>query len=307
MQRIQVEKLASLAGHKESIFTLAPGMEKDEILSAGGDGMVVIWNLNDISQGKMLARVSSSIYALHRESNSPMLYVGQNNDGIHKINLEEKKIEGAVHFTKAPIFDIQQKGTLLFASDGKGTLFKLNDGLELLGKVRYASQSARCVAVHPEGKELAVGYSDNKIRVLSVENLEVLHEIAAHENSVFTISYSPDGRFLLSGSRDAHLKIWDTAKDYALHESIVAHMYAINHLAYHPSGAYFATCSMDKSIKIWDATNFQLLKVIDKARHAGHGTSVNKLMWLPDGKRLLSASDDRTVSVWDIALDTTVQ
>jgi hypothetical protein len=42
------------------------------------------------------------------------------------------------------------------------------------------------------------------------------------------------------------------------------------------------------------------LKVIDKARHAGHGTSVNKLLWTPN--RLLSASDDRSISAWDIEL-----
>jgi WD40 repeat protein len=60
---------------------------------------------------------------------------------------------------------------------------------------------------------------------------------------------------------------------------------------------------MDKSIKIWDAENFRLLKVIDKARHAGHGTSVNKLLWSEDQNRLLSVSDDRSASIWDIQID----
>ena len=57
---------------------------------------------------------------------------------------------------------------------------------------------------------------------------------------------------------------------------------------------------MDKSIKVWEAETLQLLKVIDRARHAGHGTSVNKLLWLADGRALISASDDRTLSVWAI-------
>jgi hypothetical protein len=43
-----------------------------------------------------------------------------------------------------------------------------------------------------------------------------------------------------------------------------------------------------------------LLKVIDKSRHAGHGTSVNKLLWTPFNDQLISASDDRTLSVWQI-------
>ena len=59
---------------------------------------------------------------------------------------------------------------------------------------------------------------------------------------------------------------------------------------------------MDKSIKVWDAESEKLLKVIDKSRHAGHGTSVNKLLWSDYNDQLISASDDRQISVWDIIL-----
>jgi len=96
------------------------------------------------------------------------------------------------------------------------------------------------------------------------------------------------------------LKIWDVTNGYALHQDIVAHLFAINHLTYSPDQRLFASCSMDKSIKIWDATTFQLLKVIDRARHAGHGTSINKLLWTSFNNQLISASDDRRISVWDI-------
>ena len=57
---------------------------------------------------------------------------------------------------------------------------------------------------------------------------------------------------------------------------------------------------MDKSIKVWDAEALKLLKVIDRSRHAGHGTSVNKVLWTNYNDQLLSASDDRTISVWNI-------
>ena len=77
-------------------------------------------------------------------------------------------------------------------------------------------------------------------------------------------------------------------------------MYAINHLVFSADGKHFVTCSMDKSIKVWDAETFHLLKVIDKARHAGHGTSVNKVLWTNFNNLLLSASDDRSISIWDI-------
>jgi WD40 repeat protein len=60
---------------------------------------------------------------------------------------------------------------------------------------------------------------------------------------------------------------------------------------------------MDKSIKVWDRASRKLLKVIDKSRHAGHGTSVNKLVWMKYNDLLVSCSDDRTISVWDVKFE----
>jgi WD40 repeat protein len=143
-----------------------------------------------------------------------------------------------------------------------------------------------------------VGYSDHYIRIFDIDTLSMKQEWPAHGNSVFTLRYSPDGNFLFSGSRDARLKVWDVQAGYLQTAEIVAHMYAINHIEFSRDGKHFVTCSMDKSIKVWDLEELKLLKVIDKARHAGHGTSVNKLLWNHD--LLLSASDDRSISAWDI-------
>jgi WD40 repeat protein len=147
-----------------------------------------------------------------------------------------------------------------------------------------------------------VGASDNNIYILSLKDLSCIHTLSGHKNSVFTVCYHPTDNYLLSGGRDAHLKIWST-DGYHQTEDIVAHLYAINNVQFSADGKYFASCSMDKSIKIWDAESFRLLKVIDKARHAGHGTSINKLLWLAFNNLLLSVSDDRSVAVWDIQID----
>jgi len=71
-------------------------------------------------------------------------------------------------------------------------------------------------------------------------------------------------------------------------------------VAYSPNGRYFATASMDKSIKLWEAATGRLLRVVDRARNAGHGTSVNKLFWSGRQNRLVSCSDDRSLAVWQI-------
>ena len=117
------------------------------------------------------------------------------------------------------------------------------------------------------------------------------------------MGYSPDEKTRVSGARDAHLKLWNTA-DYLLEENVVAHLYAINYLSFREDGKYLVTCSMDKSLKIWDSTSRNLLKVIDKARNAGHGTSINKVFWSTYSGVIVSVSDDRSVAIWQIEAQT---
>ena len=166
--------------------------------------------------------------------------------------------------------------------------------------LKESNASARSIAVGQH--DFAVGYSDNCIRIFDKASLTLKETIKAHEISVFSLQYSPLNDYLISASRDAHIKFWDTSTYQEL-DSIVAHMYTINHVVFTDDGKYFFTCSMDKSIKIWDAATKKLLKVIDKARYAGHGTSINKLYWSAEYQYLIAASDDRTLTIWNIKFD----
>ncbi|MEM1409107.1 MAG: WD40 repeat domain-containing protein, partial [Bacteroidota bacterium] len=174
------------------------------------------------------------------------------------------------------------------------------NGLKVLKTVKESEASLRTIAINEPANELAAGYSDNFIRVFEKSDLSLKHVIEGHTNSVFSLRYSPDGQLLLSAGRDARIKAWDVNAGYLNLQDIAAHMYAINNIDYSPDGKHFVTCSMDKSIKVWDSHTFKLLKVIDKARHAGHGTSVNKLLWSSHENLLISASDDRAISVWNL-------
>ena len=80
-------------------------------------------------------------------------------------------------------------------------------------------------------------------------------------------------------------------------------MYAVNTVSISPDHKNFVTGSMDKSIKVWNLETFQLLKVIDKSRHAGHATSVNKVLWSDHHGQVLSCSDDKKISVWDLSFN----
>lgn len=303
MTKVEVNKLHTLTGHRDCVYTLVPGKSEELFFSAAGDGMVVMWNMKEPEAGKLIAQLPNSIYALHYHQPSAYIIAGHNYEGIHVIDPELKKEVASLKLTDSAIFDINSLGNTVFVADGAGVVHVIDlAGMKVLTRLKAADKSARTIAVNTFLNELSIGYSDNYFRVFALDDLQLKYEVNAHSNSVFSLTYTPDQKYLLSTSRDARLKLWDAAGAYSLLEEVVAHMYAINHLHFSADGKHFVTCSMDKSIKVWDAAGLKLLKVIDKARHAGHGTSVNKLYWSSFNNYLASASDDRTISLWEIRL-----
>jgi WD repeat-containing protein 61 len=300
MSNIQVNKLNTLTGHNDCIYALSEWEGSGLFFTGSADGMVVQWDQHDSQNGLLLARLPHSVYAITVDAARNWLFMGHNYEGIHVIDLETKKEIWSLKITSAAIYDLKIIGNILLAGTGDGVVIVVDIEQQAVVKhIKVSEKSVRVLALHPKEQELAIGLSDHSIKILDWETFKPKANLEAHTNSVFALEYSPDGNVLISGGRDAHLKIWETSR-YLQKENIVAHMFAINFLSFRKDGKYFATCSMDKSIKLWDGETFRLLKVIDKARHAGHGTSINKVLWSKDSDRIISVSDDRTVGVWEI-------
>ncbi len=304
MPKIGVNKIRTFTGHKDAVYTLAPDLSNDHFLSGAGDGMIVRWSLNGETDGELIARVPNSVYSMILIQEKKQVIVGHNYDGIHVIDIPQKKEIASLKFTDAAIFDIKLYKQDFVVACGDGTISVVNaDPIGIKKQIKNSIKSARALAINRDSNQLAVAYSDMYIRIFDLTSFSVIKEINAHKNSVFTLCFSPDGKWLLSGGRDARLNTWNVTSDYTLENSIAAHLYAINHICYSPDGKYFATCSMDKTVKIWLAEENTLLKVIDRVRHGGHLTSVNRLLWSGYNNWLISGSDDRTISTWEIRIN----
>ncbi|UOR05632.1 WD40 repeat domain-containing protein [Hymenobacter aerilatus] len=304
--RPQVQKLATLTGHRDCVYTLSGGADEATFYSAGADGLVASWNVLDPqANGLLVAKMEKSVYALRYLPARQLLVIGHNFEGVQVIDLQHRQLVHATALPPLAIFDLaySEAAQRLFVALDDGTLAVLRaTDFSLEKLLRVTDKSLRCLALHPTRPELAIGSSDTTVRVLDVHTLETLHTLPDATNSVFTMAYSPDGRYLLAAGRDAHLRRYDAATGYTLADTVVAHMFTINHLTFSPDGRFLATCSMDKSIKLWESDTLRLLRVVDRARHAGHGTSVNKLFWSGQQNRLVSCSDDRSLAVWELTL-----
>ncbi|HSF52317.1 MAG TPA: WD40 repeat domain-containing protein [Algoriphagus sp.] len=301
MSNIQVNKLHTLTGHNDCIYALTEGSDPRFFYTGAGDGMVVEWDLDRPKDGKLIAKLPHSVYALAVDRERNQLIIGHNFEGIHVIDLNENKEVWNLKLTDQAIFDIKVFGNEILIGTGDGVLVVVDTEERSVKKhIKLSSKSIRVMAIASSKRQLAIGLSDHSIKILDLANgFQPIANLSGHTNSVFALSYSPDEQNLVSGARDAHLKFWESG-NYTLTENIVAHMYAINFLSFKEDGKYLVTCSMDKSIKVWDAINHKLLKVIDKARNAGHGTSINKVLWSTYSGEVVSISDDRTISIWQI-------
>jgi WD40 repeat protein len=301
MAAFKIERFKTLTGHNGAVYGCSLGLEANTFYTSGNDGMIVEWKLDGEENGKMIARVSNSVYSLITIRETGHLIVGHNYEGIHIIDLEKGIETGSLKLTDSAIFDLKKDNNYLYIATGKGEIVIVDlRSMDIFKRIKVSSASVRSMEI--KDNWLMAGCSDNSIRIIDIKSLKEQKAWEAHKNSVFSLKLDPQGKYLFSGSRDAHLKVWDIAGDFSPKDSIVAHMYTINTIEFNSSGSHFVTGSMDKTIKLWDAGQLKLLKVVDKERFGGHLSSVNKLVWSNYKNRVISCSDDRTISLWDIKL-----
>ncbi|WP_035566774.1 WD40 repeat domain-containing protein [Hymenobacter sp. IS2118] len=304
--RPPVTKIATLAGHRDAVYALTGG-SAGNIYSGSADGMVVGWDAADPARdGELLARVENSVYALRHLPALNLLVLGHNFQGIQALDLERRQLVQATALPPVAIFEMvfSESRQRLYVGLGDGTLAVLSiPAFKLEKLLRLTDKSLRSLALHEGRGELAVGSSDTRTYILDLDSLETRFTLGESTNSVFSVAYSPDGTHLFTAGRDAQIRSWNVAAGYALAATVPAHMYTINHLVFSPDGRYLASCSLDKSIKLWDAATMTLLRVLDRARAAGHGTSVNRVVWPGTENRLVSCSDDRSLAVWAVGAD----
>ncbi|MCL6542546.1 MAG: AAA family ATPase, partial [Roseiflexus sp.] len=121
-----------------------------------------------------------------------------------------------------------------------------------------------------------------------------LRSLEGHTGSVEAVAVSPDGRFIVSGSWDNTLKVWDTDSGRLL-RSLEGHTSGVYAVAVSPDGRYIVSGSVDRTLKVWDAASGRLLRSLE-----GH-TRVNAVALSPDGRFIVSGSWDNTLKVWDAA------
>lgn len=116
-----------------------------------------------------------------------------------------------------------------------------------------------------------------------------------HLADIKSAVFSPDGCYVLSGSVDTLLKLWDAATGECL-RTMQGHTGTINSVAFSPDGLRLLSGSADRTLRVWNALSGECSHVL-----TGHQGAINGVAFSPNGECLLSASDDGSLKLWSSA------
>jgi len=160
--------------------------------------------------------------------------------------------------------------------------------------------------------------------------------LQSHQDSVNSVSFSPDGKMIASGSDDNTVKLWDVVTGREL-RTFSRHQSGVNSVSFSPDGKMIASGSNDNTVKLWDVVTGRELRTFSRHQFSvslvsfspngkiiasgsaevmklwdvatgrefrtftGHQLGVNSVSFSPDGKIIASGSADKTVKLWDVA------
>ncbi len=115
-----------------------------------------------------------------------------------------------------------------------------------------------------------------------------------HNDDVFTISISPNGKKAISGSMDNSCILWDLENGKAS-QHLIGHIAGVTAVAISPDSKWAISGSVDKTCILWD------LESGKASQHLiGHIASVSAIAMSPNSRWAISGSVDKTCIIWDL-------
>ena len=123
---------------------------------------------------------------------------------------------------------------------------------------------------------------------------EPIVTLEGHTSGVSSVSFSPDGSTLASGSGDDTVRLWDVVTGEAI-ATLEGHTSGVSSVSFSPDGATLASGSLDGTVRLWDVVTGEPIATLE-----GHTDEVYSVSFSPDGATLASGSLDGTVRLWDV-------
>jgi WD40 repeat protein len=324
-------KMVSLVGeplsHKAGVHSVAYSPDGKYLVSGGGN-TVRIWNAQT---GASIGKPLDNVYSVAYSPDGKYLVSG----GENTVRIWNAQTGAPVG---KPLLDNKNNYSVAYSLDGKyvfsggGNTVCVWDvktrmliGKKLLGN---KEENVFVVAYNPDSKRIIVGsynYSESSKDAFSIWAVRIWDAqtgvligkpLLGHGDLISSLVYSPDGKRIITGSRDKTVRIWDAQTGVPIGEPFRGHKHSVTSVAYSPDGKHIISSGNDNAIRIWDAqTGVPISEPLqddnDKmhwlGEQEGEGPSsvlfagINSVAYSPDGSRIVSGSNDGMVRLWDVS------
>lgn len=173
------------------------------------------------------------------------------------------------------------------------------------------------LAVDPSSELVCAASRDEfTIHVWNVQSAQHLEALSAHSAPISKLVWSPDGKYLISGSWDATVRLWNLYASSAARSEALELASDVLCVAVRPDSKEIAVSTMDGQISFWDTESSKQLASVDArediaggryrsdkftAQNAARSRYVTCLSYSADGQRVLAGGNSRHILLYDVS------
>ncbi|KAF7252033.1 Striatin-3 [Varanus komodoensis] len=216
----------TLIAHTDAVWGLAYSGIKNHLLSCSADGSVRLWNPSE----KVPCICT---YNGNREYGIPT--------SVDFIGCDPAHMVTSFSTGNTVIYDLETSQSLVMLSS------QVDSGLQ-------SSNHINRVVSHPTLPVTITAHEDRHIKFFDNKTGKMIHSMVAHLDAVTSLAVDPNGIYLMSGSHDCSIRLWNLDSKTCVQE-ITAHRKKLDEsiydVAFHPSKAYIASAGADALAKVF--------------------------------------------------------
>jgi WD40 repeat protein len=305
MPAVKPRRTMRVPDHLAAIRCVVHLLGSRQVITCSEDGALRQWNLENGAQVGDDWRDEGDdfgVYTIALSPNGKTIAAGSSDGTVRLWDVGTRKV---IAKTKRHIVIVW---TACWSADGECVLSGCMDGTASVWDVQRGKMILKqlietgheyvyAVAYSPDITKIATGgYNDpensNAIKIWDAKIGELLFTIA-HEETVFSLTWTLDQEKLISGLENGLIRIFDTAwQELAILEG---HQNTVYALSLSPNDRLLASASWDGTARLWNLdTNLQVGSPLQ------HEDAVNGAAISSDGKLLVTGCEDNNAPVWDV-------
>ncbi|XP_033734477.1 striatin-like isoform X3 [Pecten maximus] len=216
----------TLQAHTDAVWGLSIHTSKMQLLSCSADGTVRLW-----SPGSKTPLLNT--FTVDDEDGAPT--------SVDFVRCDPSQMVASYSSSNTYIFDIENGKQVLSLET------KINQDAGVSNQINK-------VVNHPTLPVTITAHEDRHIRFFDNNTGKMIHSMVAHLDAVTSLAVDPNGLYLLSGSHDCSIRLWNLDSKTCVQE-ITAHRKkfdeSIYDVAFHPSKPYIASAGADALAKVF--------------------------------------------------------